>query len=796
MCSLQNICSPAACIGDCWELLYLGNMPRRLQYVGIAMGNTNGVLLQACEELGRVVCAEDVPDRDSFVHLVLIRGHPLEAVLQFALSMRRNRRTRRSLADVHLVLRGEGLFPRWLRDVLNRSFSLYCLLRALAAPQLSRPSAEVLHGPHLSHRLRRLLATPGLFWESRASRASLGERAHQARQQLWDSVPGSGWVMWVDNFTRLRYVVDPSLGMQVMNATATALLRMRMGSTMEDYHMASVREVVNAVPSILDDVVRIGGVLRSLIEELHSNGPPGGRVRVPLDHVRDDEVAVQWSPYALLELDMGSLQGVLRLVPNIRGLHERAVRRVHLLVDEKIHLHLMRFCYGIGYQDVCIREELRGCPVLYGLWHPYKQLCLLVWRRYLPYLQWLVRGSMAPQTRVGLKPTLRSIEMLFAVLVEQCGPWTLGLAGRLSTLKTWHALLCSRLKALGFTPNDGSPPGQVLAETPGRVDAITRSVDRVHVPLGVPDVQEVRRMSEADVMVSLRTVRDQIFHLEQVVRLVGAYVPALFLLGSTVRECHYLPGWDPGSGRVVQEGLLMVLNLLLRVDPLEKALRSEYFRSVLYALATWSSAHCEAPMACFSEDPCEALLAQLGRSARLRPQRKTVPEVSDLWANVSPTGHPGVVRPAQLSSRTLRGSLGRRMVGIIGGAAIRPTFVAWVGGQAVAEAQMCWPVATWFPGGLDHPIDAEAVRRGMWAAMRLLLLASPPEEVATYLLREFTLRDPEEAVAVRRRTERAIMELAARVGIDQQPLLNDRGAVAPPRGRRAPRLGQREVLLE
>ena len=53
----------------------------------------------------------------------------------------------------------------------------------------------------------------------------------------------------------------------------------------------------------------------------------------------------------------------------------------------------------------------------------------------------------------------------------------------------------------------------------------------------------------------------------------------------------------------------MALNLLLRVDPLEKALRTEYFRSVLYALATWSSAHSEAPMACFSEDPCEALLA-------------------------------------------------------------------------------------------------------------------------------------------------------------------------------------------
>ena len=191
--------------------------------------------------------------------------------------------------------------------------------------------------------------------------------------------------MWVDNFTRLTFVVDPSTVMEVLNATATAFLRMRAGSTSSGFEMPSVRGVVNAVAGVLDDIVRCGGVLRHLVHELHERGPPGGRARVPLDHVREGEVMVQWCPFGLMDIDVGSPRGVLRLIPSLQTLYRQAGRRVHLMVDEKIYLHLMRFCYGIGYQDVSLRGELSGCPVLYGIWHPYKQLCLLVWRGYLPY---------------------------------------------------------------------------------------------------------------------------------------------------------------------------------------------------------------------------------------------------------------------------------------------------------------------------------------------------------------------------------------------------------------------------
>ena len=143
-----------------------------------------------------------------------------------------------------------------------------------------------------------------------------------------------------------------------------------------------------------------------------------------------------------------------------------------------------------------------------------------------------------------------------------------------------------------------------------------RCIDPLEIPVGEPRAAVVRDLTVQEVMRWLPGVRDQLYHVGHLLQMVVGYVPALLILGTSVRDCHYMEGWDVGSGKVVHGALLSCMNLMLRVDPLEKALQGEYFRSLLYALCSWTPVHNAVPMACYSEDPCEALLAQLGRSAR------------------------------------------------------------------------------------------------------------------------------------------------------------------------------------
>ena len=184
--------------------------------------------------------------------------------------------------------------------------------------------------------------------EGRVVRRSIGDRALEARQAVLQEMQGKPHALWVDNFNSMRYVVDPLVSMQVLNATAVAVLPLRAVPFAEPWSPPSPMELVRAVPLAVEDVLRYGSVMRALVSTVMTRGPPQGRVRVPLDVPREGPIQVKWQPWGLLRINLGVLEDFVRVFPAVATLQEKSGHVTPVLVDEKVYHQMMRCVHGVG----------------------------------------------------------------------------------------------------------------------------------------------------------------------------------------------------------------------------------------------------------------------------------------------------------------------------------------------------------------------------------------------------------------------------------------------------------------
>jgi hypothetical protein len=116
--------------------------------------------------------------------------------------------------------------------------------------------------------------------------------------------------------------------------------------------------------------------------------------------------------------------------------------------------------------------------------------------------------------------------------------------------------------------------------------------------------------------------------------LITQYVPALFVVGHTVRNCNW-DSRDPGTGVRAKEVLYNCLHILLKLSG-EGSHGVEYIRTILCAVMTWTSWHDNLPGCCFSEEICEAALSRLGGLCRKHPHVFSVADTWDLYCQVKP----------------------------------------------------------------------------------------------------------------------------------------------------------------
>ena len=488
-----------------------------------------------------------------------------QQLVMLAQGVRVNRRTRRSLWQVAAQCRvRESVRKHWYALLCEGLYGLYRQMLVLALPNTA-PRHQLMPGQHFSRRVRQTLRATGTV---RVAQDDLAQQGRAAVQQTWSSIRNSDSVVWIDNWYVRRYGFRPDGSDLSLNVTAIAVLRLTQPratrrTTLAAYpgHMG-VAEVIQGLIERLDWV---GRSMESLADQIDAilAGPIGYReVRVPLDEARPRvQRDCQWVPLTLSQSRVGDAKELLEVLAGVRELQQRSGRAMPLLVDEKIHYSIMKMLYAQGWQGWRMGQWLRQVPVLYGVWHPYKQVVNLVYRAFLPILSRLERDQpprAGEQLHCGKK--LRYLETLFGTLLV--ASWSV----RDELESAWQMAA-----------------GELQTESSG--ESVTRNSE----------------YCTDEVLGGLRA-------------LVQVWLPVVFSLGCRVRDCYWLGG-PTGSlrGTVAKEVLGQCLAVVASLRQDWEA-KEEYTRSLAVALQVWEPWMDRVPAKCFVEEACESLLARAKQS--------------------------------------------------------------------------------------------------------------------------------------------------------------------------------------
>ena len=87
------------------------------------------------------------------------------------------------------------------------------------------------------------------------------------------------------------------------------------------------------------------------------------------------------------------------------------------MVDINLYYRLMKMQYGSSYQRWNVRGAMRSSPLLFGVWHAYKDTLLGVFRAFHAVCVYAAKGTVAVGSHHPVHPSLRSVERLFAALL-------------------------------------------------------------------------------------------------------------------------------------------------------------------------------------------------------------------------------------------------------------------------------------------------------------------------------------------------------------------------------------------
>ena len=524
-------------------------------------------------------------------------------LLELVLQLRHNRRTRRTQRDVQDVflrqmVPGAPPPPRWYTTVLDHVLSQFRLWHRMAFPG---DRAQAHHQQQLtrqlSQRMRRLLGPTGWL---RVNVPTLDVEARTAARALWDALHNQEAVLWVDNWYWERFGTDPQQPMLSQSLTAFGLLLL---SSTSDAPAQATRS--HRFPPVWDHLtlhqltLRVASVPRQLQESttrlldrvgrINQFGVTRSCIRVPLDVPRQLRPARQWRALTLTQQRVGVSEELLAVLEQVRRFRSRSSGLLPLLVDEKVHYSVCRLLYSRSHAGYDVAGWLRGVPLLYGVWHPYKQALALVYRAFFPVLG-LLEGTELPRPgfRVSVQRKVLYLEKLYASLL-------LLASDTRQSLRNSQRAVDTELAALA------------------RQDMNDESTQMRGVQL--------RRRREL-----LRGAHLLLFH----------YIPALFGLGHQVRRLT----WEGGADGVVKgiharQLLEEALSLHVQLQG-DWQCKTEYTRSLSLALVTWHPSLSKLPGCCFVEESCEAMLSRMVARLRRNPNVTSFDDTLRLFVTLPP----------------------------------------------------------------------------------------------------------------------------------------------------------------
>ena len=352
-------------------------------------------------------------------------------ILRLCLLLRNNRRTRRSehevAAEWRRLRRWPRSFPaRWYVRVVETVMSMYRLYRTFAFPMLERASHADLQDS-LSRQTRRLLGYTGTV---QVAIPTLRSRASAVVSELYQLLRGSDVVVWLDNWYAERYSTNPDRPVLSQDVTAVAVLFLSPPPSAPAASRTR-RHTVPAFPGhrTLDQMVlHVDAAVIQLeynlvelcdrVERLLALNIDPTAIRVPLDVCRPARRTHQWRSLTLSENRVGAHVELLAVLEDLLRMQAHVGKSMPLLVDEKVHYALMRMMHSRMLRDFNVGGWLQQLPLLYGVWHPYKQAVAVVYRTFFPIFGLLdCTGRVVEGSTVRVKRKLLYMEKVVAAVL-------------------------------------------------------------------------------------------------------------------------------------------------------------------------------------------------------------------------------------------------------------------------------------------------------------------------------------------------------------------------------------------
>ena len=230
-------------------------------------------------------------------------------LLQVALDLRHNRKTRRNVGHVRAAFSSIRV-PRRLLVLQKQVFSLFNIVRVLTYPRAERVTGASYRGT-MTQSIRRKLAMAG---ECTINAPTISAQASVQASHLWDSFERQQITLWFDNYRRYIKGVDPHSPDKTLYVTAVGVLHTT--ELPRCHGLPGLDAVAQCIPGFVDYLVRCVWLLLQ-----RSTVPDGPILRTcvcaPLVYARNVVISLNRRPFLLSHVKCGSHVELLEFV---RGL--------------------------------------------------------------------------------------------------------------------------------------------------------------------------------------------------------------------------------------------------------------------------------------------------------------------------------------------------------------------------------------------------------------------------------------------------------------------------------------------
>ena len=193
---------------------------------------------------------------------------------------------------------------------------------------------------------------------------------------------------WYDNWIKKNHGVDPLHLYHSINCTAVAVLHLPAlppfpGQVSQIHAIQTNGARVDGLQLRHADWFRRVYALPNMIKRTF--------VRVPLDIMRENVLSLCWHLMMLSQVPSGTKVDHLKLPNMNRHVQQATWHDLLLCVDMKIHYELMKYLYVESHSSWNFQLDWSSSPLIYGVWHPYKNMTTVLYPNFMPIISLLDR---------------------------------------------------------------------------------------------------------------------------------------------------------------------------------------------------------------------------------------------------------------------------------------------------------------------------------------------------------------------------------------------------------------------